>query len=159
MRASAWLLLAAACGACGRCSSDPEDTASPRLGRALAAGVTQAVAASGALREPFRCAEPDPLVPLLPADPSFAGAAAGRPLTIDRDVLRIGPRARRTDRTLVVGVVADARGARQETLAQLGVARTAFSEEKVELVVSLGGMGTSEEEIAAVLGALIAEAP
>jgi hypothetical protein len=56
-------------------------------------------------------------------------------------------------------VVADARGASPATLTQLGRVRADFERERVELVVSLGGMGTSEEELTQVLGALSRDAP
>ena len=62
---------------------------------------------------------------------------------------------------LVVGVVADARGATPATLDNLEAARVAFREARVDLVLTLGGMGATGEELAAVYGALAegSEAP
>lgn len=140
-----WLVLVAACG-----SSEPPDTASTEVGRAVAAGLVAAVERAAPIAEPFRCAE---LAAGAPSSVTEIGKRAGRALALDGDRLRIGP-AEEGGRTLVVGVVADARGATAATLAQLGRVRAEFEREKVELVVSLGGMGTSEAELGEVLGAL-----
>ena len=141
--------LAAACG-----SSEPADPATLDLGRALAAGLAGAIERAGSLGEPFRCAE-------LGAGAAGAelGTRAGRSLELEGDLLRLGPAAGGRDRTVVVGVVADARGASPATLTQLGRVRAAFERERVELVISLGGMGTSEPELTQVLAALARDAP
>ena len=155
--------LAAMLGAAAGCGSrDTDSEAARAAGGALAGGLIHAVAASASLREPFRCAEADSLEPAPAAagGPLDAGSAGGRPLTLAADELRIGPRSRAArDRSLVLGVVADSRGATEATMAQLAEVRRAFTDARVELVITLGGMGTSEGELRAVLGALAAEAP
>jgi len=137
--------LAVAAALATACCSEPEppDTASPELGDVLAAGAGHAVVASTSLREPFRCAESPPPTPQ-------KLVLGRRTLTIEGDTLTIAP----GDRVLVLGVVADARGATGETTANLERVRQAFDREKVELVVSLGGMGTREEELVEVYRAL-----
>jgi len=138
-------LLAALLLALAGCCREPApvDTVSPELGDALAAGAAHAFSASAALREPYRCAES--------ALPTAQKVAVGRrTFAITGDTLTVTP----ADHMLVLGVVSDARGATGETIANLARVRAAFDKEKVELVVSLGGMGTSEEELTAVYGAL-----
>ncbi len=151
-RLSLAALLAAACG-----SSEPPDTASTEVGRGLAAGLVTAVERAAPVAEPFRCAELA-ATSATTASVTELGKRAGRALALEGDRLRIGP-AEEGARTLVAGVVSDARGASPATLAQLGRVRAEFEREKVELVVSLGGMGTSEAELTQVLGALARDAP
>jgi hypothetical protein len=55
---------------------------------------------------------------------------------------------------LVIGVVADAGGADPKTLAALGRMRAKLDEAQVELVLVLGGMGTTQPELEATLGVL-----
>ncbi|HEU5060255.1 MAG TPA: hypothetical protein VFU21_27170, partial [Kofleriaceae bacterium] len=136
---TALLVLAAAC-----CREpEPNDTVSPELGDVLAAGAAHAIAASGSVREPYRCADAPP--------PTAQKVVVGRrTLTVAGDTLTVTP----ADHALVLGVVSDARGATAETAANLATVREAFDREKVDLVVSLGGMGTSDKELAAVYDAL-----
>ncbi len=162
-RARAGILVAAAalaalpgCGSCG--AREDVDPIATEVGKTMAAGLTGAIDRSAALGEPFRCAEPSGTASA--AGPGAdLGRRAGRALSFDGDWLRMGPAEVGRDRTLVAGVVADARGASAATLTQLGRVRAAFERERVELVVSLGGMGTSEEELTQVLGALARDAP
>lgn len=135
---AAVLVVAVACS-----DPEPEDTVSPELGDVLAAGASHAFAAAGGLREPYHCADS-------PAPTPQKVKLGARTFTVEGETLTITP----ADRMLVIGVVADARGATAETAANLARVREAFDKEKVELVVSLGGMGTSEEELAAVYRAL-----
>lgn len=127
------------------CCRDPEpkDTVSPELAEVIAAGAGHAIAASGAVREPFHCADSPPPTPQKVVVGRHTFSVAG-------ETLAIAP----GDHALVLGVVSDARGATAETAASLALVRQAFDKEKVELVISLGGMGTSEEELAAVYRAL-----
>lgn len=136
--------LAVALAAGCTCSEpEPKDTVSPELGDVLAAGAGHAVVASGALREPYRCTDSPP--------PTAQKVVVGRrTFTVEADTLTVAP----SDKNLVLGVVADARGATGETAANLALLRLAFAREKVDLVVSLGGMGTGEEELADVYRAL-----
>jgi len=151
-------LAAAAAAACG--SREPDDPVAHEVGQALAAGVARAVERSAALAEPFRCAELASAASAAAAGPGAdLGRRAGRAVTVDGDWLRLGPAEGARDHTLVAGIVADARGASAATLTQLGRVRAAFEREKVELVVSLGGMGTGQEELSQVLGALARDAP
>ena len=151
---------AGASAGCG--GSEPADGPSSEVGRTLADGLARALERAGALREPFHCAE---LATAARASagggsPVELGRRGGRQLALEGDRLRIGPaEAGRRDRTLVAGVVADARGASAATLAQLGRVRGEFEREGVELVVSLGGMGTGEQELGQVLAALARDAP
>ena len=132
------LVVAVACS-----EPDTADTVSPELGDALAAGAAHAITASAGLREPFRCTDGPPPTPQ-------AVKLGARTLTVEGDTLTLAP----ADHVLVLGVVADARGATAETAANLARVRQAFDREKVELVISLGGMGSGEEELAAVYRAL-----
>ena len=129
----------------GACCSDrePKDKVSPELGEVLAAGAGHAIATSGAVREAFHCAD-SPL-------PTPQKVALGdRTLSVEGDTLTIAPGGH----GLTLGVVSDARGVTTETAANLALVREAFDREKVELVISLGGMGTSQEELAAAYRAL-----
>lgn len=60
---------------------------------------------------------------------------------------------------LVIGVVADAAGSSPRTLASLKRLRSALERAGVGLVVSLGGMGTTQAEISATVGALMGPWP
>ncbi len=63
-----------------------------------------------------------------------------------------------TDR-LVIGVVADAGGSDPKTIATLGRIRQALEAEGVNLVLTLGGMGSTRAELTATLGALASPRP
>jgi hypothetical protein len=134
---------ALAVAAVGCSEPEPKDTVSPELADVLAAGAGHAIAASAAVREPFHCGDSPPPTP----QKMKLGA---RTLSVEGETLSIAP----GEHTLVLGVVSDARGATAETAANLALVRQAFDKEKVDLVISLGGMGTSEEELAAVYRAL-----
>ena len=173
MRRGLAVIVAVAAG-CGS-SGDGGPAPAPEVGHALADGVATAVAASARLAAPFRCAElspsptpgPDPKPNQSPTpgtDTSTSTSTitgtttmtvAGRSLAVEGAIAHLGaaPKAPR-DTTVVLGVVADARGATEATLAQIAAGRAAFAAEKVELVVSLGGLGTTEPELTAVLRAL-----
>lgn len=59
-----------------------------------------------------------------------------------------------TDNELVIGVVADAAGAAPRTVAALGRLRAALDAAKPDVVLSLGGMGATSDELQASLGTL-----
>ena len=123
-----------ALGACGGAAPAP---AGPRLGPAIAA----VIAAADEVREPWRCSgelEPPP-----PEQLASGWALVGRTLT------RAGK-----SRELVIGVVADAGGADPATIAALGRVRAKVAHAHASLVLALGGMGTTEPELEATLGAL-----
>jgi hypothetical protein len=62
-------------------------------------------------------------------------------------------------KTLLMATVADARGSDAETLGAVTKLREKFIKEKVNLVVSLGGIGEDKESIQAVLAELTRDAP
>ncbi len=132
---SALVVLAAACG------SKPTPSAAPAVGRALGAALDTA----DGLREPWRCAALD--TPAL-ADEQLA--TGGRHWKLS------GHSLARTDNdvALVIGVVADAGGAAPATLAALARLRARLDQETPDLVLALGGMGSTRGELEATLGAL-----
>ena len=106
-----------------------------RAGAVLAAWLT---AADGA-KTPWRCAAAD-LPPL--ADEQVAGWHIG------------GHRMSREGDQLTIGVIADAGGSAPRTIATLGRLRARLDEASPDVVLSLGGMGTTRAELEATLGAL-----
>jgi len=58
---------------------------------------------------------------------------------------------------IVIGAIADAGGAAPATIAALGRLREKLS--KADVIVALGGMGTTKEELEATLGAIVDKAP
>lgn len=127
------VLAAAACG--GGTSVPTGERVGPALSGALA-GADQEKA-------PWRCAAADG--PVL-VDETIAGwKAAGHTLTRDgKGAVRIA-------------VVADAGGAAAPTIAALGRLRPKLDD--ADLVIALGGMGTTQAELEATLGSLAGKAP
>jgi hypothetical protein len=125
----------------------------------MAAALVDAVARAATATGPFRCAE----MTEAPASGPVAEAISrrsGRGVRLDGGRLLLGPAGGGArDRVLVAGIVADSRGATAATLTQIGRVRAELEREQVEVVVSLGGMGTGEDEIARVLEALSRDAP
>jgi hypothetical protein len=130
---AAWLLLAVACS--GR-SSPP--VAGARVGSALSA----ALIAADATRAPWRCAAAD------------GPSAAAETLTLGARTWQLGARVLKLDATgeVAIGVIADAAGSAPATLAALGRLRGKLA--RVDLVVSLGGMGATRAELDATFAAL-----
>jgi hypothetical protein len=60
----------------------------------------------------------------------------------------------KSTRDVVIGVIADAGGADPKTLAALGRIRAKLDEAHADLVLALGGMGTTQPELEATLGVL-----
>jgi hypothetical protein len=120
---------------CGGPSNAPVGS---RVGPALVA----ALAAADGEREPWRCAAPD------------GPGVADETLTIGERRWQLAGRAMKLegDGGVAIGVVADAAGSAPETLAALGRLRVAF--ERVDLVLSLGGMGATRSELEAAFAAL-----
>ena len=106
-----------------------------RAGAALGSSVLGALEAAGEIGAPARCARLDP-------------SDVATTLRVD-----VG-----TD-DVVIGVIADARGASEPTLANLRSIRAELEAQGVDLVITAGGMGTTQQEIAAVLGVLSTGAP
>lgn len=121
--------------ACGGSASPP--------GVPLAQAVVAAVDAAQAARVPWRCAAADG--PVLAEETLAVGTRAwklsGGTMRLDGDAGAI-----------TIGVIADAGGAAPRTLAALGALRGALA--RADLVVALGGMGASQEDLEATLGAL-----
>ena len=131
-------MVLAACG--GKPSPPP---VASRIGPAIAAAFKAADLASA----PWRCASPDG--PKLADETIKVGAhewkLAGSTATREGK----GP--------ITIGVIADAGGSAPTTLAALGRLRAQLAE--VDLVIALGGMGTTKVEIEATLSAIAANAP
>jgi hypothetical protein len=109
------------------------------MGRSLA----RTFEASSERSRPRRCALATPVLP--------EAIVAGRhTFRLRGDTLAAEGRGA----ALVLGVVADARGADARTLENARWVKAGFARAGVNLVASLGGMGESRQEIAAVLGAL-----
>lgn len=121
------------CG--GRAPSVPVGA---QLGPALSAALTRA----DRLRAPWRCLASDG--PELTKEAVTVGAHAWR---------FGGHLAQRDDADeLVIGAIADAGGAAPDTVAALGRLRAKLA--RADLVLALGGMGTTEAELEATLGAI-----
>lgn len=135
------LLAGVALGALAACGSKPEEPRVPPLGRILAAVL---VAADDTLA-PWRCAAAD--TPGLADAELKAGEhtwkASGNTLSLAEG-----------SGELVIGVVADAAGSDSRTIAALGRLRAAFDAAGTNLVLSLGGMGSTAAELEATLGTL-----
>lgn len=120
------LIFVAACGG----SSPPP--ASTRIGPALIAAL------EAAPRAPWRCAAPD--------GPALATETLGAWKLGEHTITREG------GGTISIGVIADAGGPAPQTMAALGRLRAKLAD--VDLVLALGGMGSSQQDLEAVLGAL-----
>jgi hypothetical protein len=120
------LVLVAACGG----SSSPP--ASTRIGPALIAAI------EAAPRAPWRCAAPD--------GPKLVDETLGGWKLAEHAMTRA------EGGSIQIGVIADTGGAAPQTMAALGRLRAKL--EDVDLVLALGGMGSSRKELEAVLGAL-----
>ncbi|HWO24602.1 MAG TPA: hypothetical protein VNO30_37930 [Kofleriaceae bacterium] len=136
--AAARAAVAIAAAACG--SSSP-----PPPGVQLAQAIGAAVDAAQGQRVPWRCAAPDG--PKLADETLTAGKRAWK---LAGGTMRLaGPAG---DGAFTVGVVADAGGAAPTTIAALGALRGKLL--GADLVLALGGMGASQAELEATLGAL-----
>lgn len=118
--------------ACGGSSAPP---ASTRIGPALLAAIESAPAA------PWRCAAP--------TGPNLASETLGD-WTLAGHVMKHGKGG-----AITIGVIADAAGAAAPTIAALGRMRTKL--EDADLVIALGGMGASREELESTLSVLADE--
>lgn len=156
-RALIWLILAGTALAAGafigpRLLRDdpPGDT---RAGAAVAAGLEAGMTAALDVVAPYRCARLHDEA-LAQASAAVVPPAMGqRPLRLEGHTLRVEPIPR--DRTLILGLVADAHGAAEAMQA----AHQGFARAGVELVVTLGGMGRHRDELRQVLEPLATDAP
>ena len=137
-RAALRRALAALGGALAGCGGPSSAPVGSRVGPALVA----ALAAADEVREPWRCAVPD------------GPGLADETLTLGERRWQLGGRAMKLDGSgdIAIGVVADAAGSAPATLAALGRLRAAF--DRVDLVLSLGGMGGTRAELEAAFAAL-----
>lgn len=131
--------------------SEP-DRAARDDGLALARALRAGVGATTSVRAHHRCAR-------LHADELDSAAVAvdlaaltGRTARRRGPILQVAPPDDDAGSSLILGVVADAHGA----LDALPAIRRAFAEAGVELVISLGGMGTERDTLARALAALAA---
>lgn len=125
--------LTIAVAACGR-GAGPSERAGDRAAAALLTGLDRAATVTA----PWRCAALTPPPAPLPERTVGARRWTSAPLGLATDA----PVAR-------VAVVADARGAAAAEL------RAALAAAEVELVVTVGGMGTTEAELTTSLGAVV----
>jgi len=137
MKRLAILLGTVACGSGGKA----DEPGGPPIGKVLAA----VVAAADGTATPWRCAAAD--VPTLP-DEEFAIGDATWKLGAHR-LARVGG-----GNEVTIGVVADAAGSATRTIAALGRTRAAFDAAKADVVITLGGMGATNDELQATLGTL-----
>ena len=131
LRASNVVVLLAACGGAKQPTS-----AAPSLAHALSATLT------AASREPapWRCVADDL--------PELALATIGEWQVAQHSLVHKSPK------DVVIGVIADAGGADPKTIAALGRIRAKLDDAHAELVIALGGMGTTQPELEATLGVL-----
>jgi len=134
IRSGAGALLLAACG--GGASAVP---AGAQVGPAL----TAALAAADQARAPWRCSAPDGPVAVDATIPvgTHTWKLTGHTLS------RAGK-----DADFVIGAIADAGGSAPATLAAIGRLRKKLA--RADLVLVLGGMGTTQPELEATLGVL-----
>jgi len=135
-------VIALAALACGGSPEPPP--AGSRIGPALLASLDAADRA----RAPWRCAAPDG--PKLVDETHPIGERAWR---LAEHTLRLDD----NPRAITIGVIADAGGAAASTMAALGRLRAKLA--NADLVLALGGMGTTQAELEATLGALADRAP
>jgi hypothetical protein len=130
------VVIAAACG-----GSSPQPP-----GVQLAAAIKAAIEAAQTQRTPWRCAAPDG--PKLAEETLAVGK---REWKLAGDAMRLAGADGAAGR-IAIGVIADAGGAAPRTLAALGALRGKLA--GADLVLALGGMGASQAELEATLGAL-----
>lgn len=127
--------------ACGG-SANPVP-AGTQLGPALAA----AMRAADQTRAPWRCAASDG--PMVTAETFKVGHKTWK---LEGHVM-----SRESDGEITIGAIADAGGAAPPTIAALGRLRDKLS--KADVIVALGGMGTTKAELEATLGEIADKVP
>ncbi|MBA3462757.1 MAG: hypothetical protein H0T46_22565 [Deltaproteobacteria bacterium] len=134
MRSVVPLVLLAACGG----GSGPVPT-----GERVGAGLSTALAGADKQRAPWRCAALDG--PTLVDETLKGWKLAGHTLTAD------------ATGDFTIGTIADAGGAAPATIAALARIKPKLA--SANLVIALGGMGTTQAELEATLGAIAEKAP
>jgi hypothetical protein len=132
-------VLALGLAACGGSSGPP--ASAPRASAVLAAILD----AAGRETAPWRCAARDTPEPA--REELSTGEARWQ--VAERTLARVGD-----DREVVIGVVADAAGSAPKTIASLGRLRGQLDAAAPDLVITLGGMGRTPDQLAATLGTL-----
>lgn len=136
-RASEGVLLLVACALLGCGGKKPPASAAPRIANALAAALT----AAEHTKAPWRC---------IAADLPEPAATLPKPWKLAGNALALDSK----DKDITIAVIADAGGADPKTLAALGRLRAKLDEAHADLVLALGGMGTTQPELEATLGVL-----
>ena len=128
------VLLLAACGS---------GSSSAPAGERVGTGLSAALAGADTQLAPWRCAAPD------------------GPALVDESVKgwKLGGHTLTSDATgdVTIGAIADAGGASPATIAALGRLKPKLA--SADLVIALGGMGTTQGELEATLGAIAGKAP
>lgn len=138
-------MVALSCGSSEK-PADPGQLA----GAETAAGIVFAIEKAGELAEPYRCARwlsDEQAAPI-----SIAAGKTNLEVSGRRARVRIDDR--KPGAPIGVAFVADARGARAPTVERLRQLAGSFEDFEVSLVVLLGGMGKTEEELYETLGAI-----
>ena len=142
-------LLLAALSTFLACGDPPPPSDGQVEGAKLATSLVQQLNSSLQLSAPFRCAR----VQVNLATPRVNGMSTSMTgATVQFEELA-------KKKSLRFGAISDARGSEEETLAAVSTLRESFVTEKVDLVLSLGGHGSSLASIQAVLSALTLDAP
>ena len=118
-------------------------------GSRLALSLVEHLGTSLQLSAPHRCARIQPGLHA-PVMPDMRWSVTDAILSIDSYADK---------KALLIAALADARGNDAVTLRATEIMREKFIQEKVDLVVSLGGMGKNKESIQAVLAELSRDAP
>ncbi len=132
------ILLATACGS----KSDSPRAGAKAAAEEIADGIVGAVTAAESTAAPFRCAKFASDIDDVEVE---LGQVAGRQAVQTGDTVTF--QSNKQDRNLVIGAVADARGTGPATSAAMGRIRAAFEDQGVELVLVLGGMGGTQQEL------------
>jgi hypothetical protein len=123
------------------CSTRGPESAGGATGTAGAKMIVAAMRAAEVVRAPWRCARlRSDTTP--PATPDVFDAG-GRRWTVDGPTLTVEP----AGDGVRLGLVADARGDSDAAVAALTRLGTPFTEARVDVVVAVGGMGASEDEL------------
>lgn len=139
--------LLAGCGD-GGCGDGPAPTNGKPQGRTLAQALIKHTALTEPLVAPYRCArisQEPPATP--PALPGLTGAMVG-------SVLELAPFPGE-DESTTLAYVADARGAEVETRTAIAILRNGFAEAGVQIVVSLGGLAETSDELEELFSGLV----
>jgi hypothetical protein len=120
------------------------------IGSRVQPAIAAAMTAADHARAPWRCAALD--TPALDAETIQLGTAKWM---VGGHTFERAPR----DSTATIAVIADAGGAAPTTIAALGRLRERLDAAAPQLVLALGGMGTTQVELEATLGAIAEHAP